>query len=350
MDIFNSAQYSNHERIIFINNCQVGLKAIIAIHDRTLGPALGGCRFWNYRDEEEGLYDVLRLSKGMTYKAALANVNLGGGKAIIFADSQNKKTPQIMHAMGTAINELKGEYITGPDIGTGVKDMTIIHEKTPYVIGVDEAYGGYGDPARSTSLGVFMGIKAAVQYKWGASDLKGIRILIQGLGHVGMNLCNHLHGEKATLIVSDIDSIKVQEAQKKYQAISVEPEKVYDVEADIFSPCAFGAVINDNTISKLNFSIIAGGANNQLEYNKHGKHLFENEIIYLPDYVVNGGGLIQVAAEWYKEPYEVYGPKVKKVYDSCLNIIKKSYNENIDTNQAANLIAEKKISEQQKII
>ena len=245
-----------------------------------------------------------------------------------------------MAAMGHAINELNGAYITGPDIGTGVKDMTIIHRKTPYVIGVDEAYGGYGDPARSTSLGVFMGIKAAAQFKWGSSDIKGIRILVQGLGHVGMSLCEHLYGEKATLMVSDIDVKKVQEAEKRFKATSVDPEKIYDIEADIFSPCAFGAVINDKTISKLNFDIIAGGANNQLEYDKHGKNLFENGIIYLPDYVVNGGGLIQVAAELYKEPYEVYGPKVKKVYDSCLNIIKKSYDENIDTNQAANLIAE----------
>ena len=347
MSIFNSPHYSNHERIIYINEPHVGLNAIIAIHDRTLGPALGGCRFWNYQNEEEGLNDVLRLSKGMTYKAALANVNLGGGKAVIFADSLNKKTPEIMLAMGHAINELNGGYITGPDIGTGVKDMTIIHKKTPYVIGVDEASGGYGDPAISTSLGVFMGIKAAVQFKWGTSDLKGIKILVQGLGHVGMNLCELLHGEKATLIVSDIDINKVQEAEKRYQATSVAPEKLYDIEADIFSPCAFGSVINDKTISKLNFSIIAGGANNQLEHDIHGKYLFENEIIYLPDYVVNGGGLIQVAAEWYNEPYEVYGPKVKKVYDSCLKIIKKSYNENIDTNQAANLIAENKIKAKQ---
>lgn len=343
MSVFASKDFFDHEEVVFINDSDSGLKAIIAIHNRTLGPALGGCRMWNYQSEEEALTDVLRLSRGMTYKAAIADVKLGGGKCVILGDNKTMKTPELMRAMGKAINRLNGSYITGPDIGTGVEDMTTIHEVSKYVIGVAEEEGGYGDPSTSTAMGVFVGTKAAAFHKWGSNDLTGIRVIVQGLGHVGWNLCRLLADAGAEILVSDLDTAKTQRAAAEFGAQVLEADKVYDAEADVFSPCAFGAVINDDTLARLKVEIISGGANNQLHRDHHGKELFEKGVIYLPDYVVNGGGLVQVAAEWFKEPESVYKPNIEKIYDTCLEILNRSQSEGIETNKAADLIAEDRI-------
>jgi len=343
MSVFNTADFKDHERVTFVNDSSIGLRAIIAIHNTTLGPALGGCRMWKYHDEEEALRDVLRLSRGMTYKASMAGIKLGGGKCVILGDGQTEKTPELMKSIGRAINNLNGEYITGPDIGTGVEDMTTVYEETKYAIGVSVDKGGYGDPSPSTARGVFMGIKAALKHKFGSSDTKGIKVAIQGVGHVGYNLCRLLSETGAELLVSDVKPQKVERVKVEFGAISVDINDIYDADVDIFSPCAFGAVINDKTIPKFKAKIIAGGANNQLDKDQHGAALKEKGIVYLPDYAVNGGGLVQVAAEWFREDYKAYMPKIDAIYDTCTELIIRAEADDIPTNIAADRIAEERI-------
>jgi leucine dehydrogenase len=343
MPVFDAQAFDDHEQVLFVTDSDVGLRGIIAIHDTTLGPALGGCRMWPYESESAALRDVLRLSRGMTYKGAAAGVKLGGGKAVIIGDPRADKTPELLKSMAQAIERLNGQYITGPDIGTSEDDMNTIRSVTRCVIGVGTDRGGYGDPSASTAQGVFQGIRAALNFESGATDLQGVSVAVQGLGHVGYKLCRILAQAGAELVVSDIRDEMIDRAKSEFGVSAVPPDVVYECDVDVYAPCAFGAVINDQTLPKFKARIIAGAANNQLDEDRHGEALQERGIIYLPDYVVNGGGLIRVAAEWYREDPEKYNQGIDKLYDTCLDILQRAKAQGISTSVAADRIAEERL-------
>lgn len=337
-------QGDDHEQIVFCRNKDAGLRAIIAIHNTTLGPALGGTRMWNYATEEEALVDVLRLSKGMTYKAAVAGLNLGGGKAVIIGDPKTQKTEIMFRAFGAFVNSLNGQYITAEDVGTSVKEMEYVFMETPFVTGIPSAFGGSGDPSPYTAHGVYMAIKASVKEKLGLDSLSGLRINVQGLGNVGFHLAEFLHKDGVKLGIADIDKDKVNAAQKKFNAQVYDPNEIVTAEADVFAPCALGAIINDQTISKLKCKIVCGGANNQLAEHRHGDALRELGILYTPDFVANAGGLMNVFVELEGYSSERAFDKTKQVYDSVMNVFQISKTENISTHLAANRLAEKRLS------
>lgn len=336
-------KHGGHEQVVFCHDPTVGLKAIIAIHNTALGPALGGTRMWNYKNEEEALIDVLRLSKGMTYKAAAAGLNLGGGKAVIIGDSKTQKSEGLFRAFGQFVNSLNGKYITAEDVGTTVKDMEYIFMETPYVTGIPKDFGGSGDPSPYTAHGVLMGIKASAKHKLGTDTLKGMRIAVQGLGNVGTNLVKYLVEEGAQVIVSDIDQSKVKMHHDMYGVKVSTPEEILFAECEILAPCALGAIVNDDTIRKFKTKVIAGGANNLLKEAKHGDQLRELGILYAPDYVINAGGLMNVFVE-----LEGYSPdrafdKTRKVYDNCLKVYEIADRDGIGTHTAADRMAEERI-------
>ena len=336
-------KHGEHEQVVFCHDPHVGLKAIIAIHNTSLGPALGGTRMWAYKNEDEALVDVLRLSKGMTYKAAAAGLNLGGGKAVIIGDPKKDKTEGLFRAFGQFVNSLNGKYITAEDVGTNVKDMEYIYMETPWVTGIPKDFGGSGDPSPYTAHGVLMGIKAAAKEKLGTDSLKGMRVAVQGLGNVGSNLVKYLHEEGAKTIVTDIDQNRIKEHAEKYGSTAVGVDEILTVECDILAPCALGAVVNDNTIGKLKCKAIAGGANNQLAEARHGDQLRELGILYAPDYVINAGGLMNVFVE-----LEGYSPdrafdKTRKVYDNMMQVFEIAKRDNISTHIAADRLAEERI-------
>lgn len=337
------SQHGDHEQVVFCNDKSVGLKAIIAVHNTSLGPALGGTRMWNYKTEDEALVDVLRLSKGMTYKAAAAGLNLGGGKAVIIGDSKTQKTEGLFRAFGQFVNSLNGRYITAEDVGTCVQDMEYVFMETPFVTGIPKEFGGSGDPSPYTAHGVLMGIKAAVKFKLGTDELRGVRVAVQGLGNVGTNLVKYLCQEGAQVIVSDIDPVKVKKHVEQYKVESTEPDKIVFAECDVFAPCALGAVINDQSISKLKTKIIAGGANNVLAEARHGDHLREMGILYAPDYVINAGGLMNVFVELEGYSSDRSFEKTRKVFDNCTKVFEIAKKENIGTHLAADRLAEERI-------
>ncbi|MEQ1721690.1 MAG: Glu/Leu/Phe/Val dehydrogenase dimerization domain-containing protein [Pseudobdellovibrio sp.] len=337
------AQQGEHEQVIFCHDKNVGLRAIIAIHNTSLGPALGGTRMWNYKTEQEALTDVLRLSKGMTYKAAAAGLNLGGGKAVIIGDPKTQKTEGLFRAFGQYVNSLNGKYITAEDVGTGVNDMEHVFMETPWVTGIPKDFGGSGDPSPYTAHGVLMGIKAAAHEKFGTDSLKGMRIAVQGLGNVGSNLVKYLVEEGAHVIVSDIDQARVKMHHDAFKVEIVAPDAILGVDCDIQAPCAMGAIVNDQTITKFKCKVIAGGANNQLAEPRHGDQLRELGILYAPDYVVNAGGLMNVFVE-----LEGYSPdrafeKTRKVYQNVKKVIEIAKRDNISTHIAADRLAEERI-------
>jgi leucine dehydrogenase len=337
------SKHGDHEEVLFCNDKNVGLRAIIAIHNTALGPALGGTRMWNYKSEEEALIDVLRLSRGMTYKASAAGLNLGGGKAVIIGDPKTQKTEGLFRAFGHFVNSLNGKYITAEDVGTGVQDMEHVFMETPWVTGIPKDFGGSGDPSPYTAHGVLMGIKAAAHEKWGSDSLKGLRIAVQGLGNVGSNLVKYLVEEGAQIIVADIDPARVKKCVDQYGAKAVSVEEILSVECDIQAPCALGAVVNDQTITKFKCKVIAGGANNQLAEPRHGDQLRELGILYAPDYVVNAGGLMNVFVE-----LEGYSPdrafeKTRKVYDNVKKVFDIAKRDNVGTHVAADRLAEERI-------
>lgn len=294
MPLFQSPDFDAHEEIVFCTDDPTGLRAIIGIHNTALGPAFGGCRMWPYHDEQSALNDVLRLSRGMTFKAALANVPFGGGKAVILGDPKECKTPELLRAMGRAIQKLDGRYQTAEDVGTTVADMDILRTVTPHAHGIAV---NSGNPSPATAYGVFLGIRAAVAHKYGHDCLRDIHVAVQGLGNVGYRLCQYLAEDGARLTVTDIDKNKTTLAESEFDARSVAPDEIYGVEADVFAPCALGAVINDDTIPRLKAGIVAGAANNQLGEKRHGCELHRCGILYAPDYVINAGGLIDVTHE-----------------------------------------------------
>ena len=333
----------DYEQLLFCQDKASGLKAIIAIHDTTLGPALGGARMWTYASEEQAIEDALRLARGMTYKNAAAGLNLGGGKTVIIGDPFKDKNEEMFRALGRFIQGLNGRYITAEDVGTTVSDMDLIHEETNYVTGISPTFGSSGNPSPVTAYGVYLGMKAAAKEAFGIDSLKNLKIAVQGLGNVAYSLCEYLFNEGAHLIVTDINQKAVERVVKDFNAVPVEPNEIYSQDVDIFSPCALGAVINDETIPQLKAKVIAGSANNQLKESKHGVQIHEMGIVYAPDYVINAGGVINVADELYGYNRERAMKRVEAIYDNISKIFDISKRENIPTFLAANRLAEERI-------
>lgn len=346
MELFEYMEEFDYEQVVFNYDEASGLKAIIAIHDTTLGPALGGTRIWNYKTEEEALLDVLRLARGMTYKSAAAGLNLGGGKAVIIGDPKKIKSEELWRAYGRFVQSLGGRYITAEDVGTDVSDMSIVAEETDYVVGLP---GKSGDPSPVTALGVWKGMKAAAEELFGTTNLRNKVIAIQGLGHVGYHLAKHIAEEGGKLIVTDIDNERIKRIVEDFGATAVKPDEIYSVECDIFAPCALGAVINDNTIPQLKCQIVAGAANNVLEEPRHGDLLEDKGILYAPDYVINAGGVINVYEELKGYDRDRALKKAATVYDNIKKVIEISKRDNIPTYKAADIMAEERIAKIGKI-
>lgn len=343
--LFSQLQSYEHEQIVVCSEPSAGLQAIIAIHNTTLGPALGGTRMWPYNNEQEAIRDVLRLSRGMTYKAAISGLNLGGGKAVIIGDPRTDKTEELFRAFGRFVDSLGGRYITAEDVGINVQDMEWVNSETKYVTGIPKSLGGSGDPSPVTAYGVYMGIKACCEKAYGNNSVEGRRIAVQGAGHVGSYLCRLLAEEGAELIICDIYEDKVKELAKEVDAEMVDPDSIYGLDVDIFSPCALGGVVNDDTIDHFNCDIIAGGANNVLdEEDKHGQMLLDRGILYAPDYVINAGGLINVASELEGYNPERAHEKASRIYDTILDILEYSEENNTPTFVASNILAEERIN------
>jgi leucine dehydrogenase len=344
MAIFEHIEQHDHEQVVFCSDKQAGLRAIIAVHNTNLGPALGGTRMWTYPSDEDALTDVLRLSRGMTYKASVAGLNLGGGKAVILGDPNKDKTEAMFRAFGRFVEGLAGRYITAEDVGTDVRDMEFVRMETKYVTGIDRALGGSGDPSPVTAFGVYVGIKASMKELTGNDSLTGKKVAVQGAGHVAAYVCEHLAKEGAKIFVSDIYPEKANRVAERIKAEIVSPEKIIDVDADIFCPCALGAIVNDETIPKFKFKIIAGGANNQLkEEKKHGQMLIDKGIMYAPDYAINAGGLINVYNELEGYSQERALKQAEGIYDTLLTIYGISKRDKVPTYEASNRLAEHRI-------
>ena len=342
MEIFEMMAEHGHEQVVFSHEPTSGYKGIIAIHDTTLGPALGGTRFWKYGSDAEAIIDALRLSRGMTYKAAVAGLNLGGGKAVIIGDPKMAQREMLFRAHGRFVDSLKGRYITAEDVGTSVEDMDYVQMETEYVSGVA---GGLGDPSPITAYGTYRGIKACAKVCYGSDSLEGKTVAVQGLGHVGYSLCSHLHDEGARLIVTDIDGARVQQVVADFGAKAVAPDDIYAADADIFAPCALGAVINDQTLPKFRFRIVAGAANNQLAEERHGDEIEAKGILYAPDYVINAGGLINVYGELQGWSQERAKRKAGEIYQTLLDLFALAKEQGIPTWSAADRLAERRIEQ-----
>jgi leucine dehydrogenase len=342
--VFGQISFDGHEQIVFCNDEDTGLKAIIGIHNTVLGPALGGTRMWTYKTEWEALNDVLRLSRGMTYKSAITGLNLGGGKAVIIGDAKTQKNDDLMRKFGQFVDSLGGKYITAEDVGMETRDMDIIREVTPHVTGISEAKGGSGNPSPVTAYGVYMGMKAASKYKFGTEKLEGKKVLVQGIGHVGETLVKHITDEGAQVIINDINEKRLEELSKKYNANVVLGNDIYGLDIDIYAPCALGATINDETVNQLKAQVIAGAANNQLaDEVKHGRLLKEKGIAYAPDFLINAGGIINVYAELEGYNKEESLRKTENIFNTTLEIFQLSEKENITTHRAAFNIAQNRI-------
>lgn len=343
MEIFQYMEKYDYEQLVFCQDKASGLKAIIAIHDTTLGPALGGTRMWTYENEESAIEDALRLARGMTYKNAAAGLNLGGGKTVIIGDPKKDKNEEMFRAFGRYIQGLNGRYITAEDVGTTEEDMDIIHDETDFVTGISPAFGSSGNPSPVTAFGVYRGMKAAAKAAFGTDSLEGKIVAVQGVGNVAYNLCRHLHEEGATLIVTDINKEAVERVVQEFGARAVDPADIYSQECDIYSPCALGATINDETIPVLKAKVIAGAANNQLKESRHGDLIHEKGIVYAPDYVINAGGVINVADELYGYNKDRALKKVEGIYNNIERVISISKRDGISTHLAADRLAEERI-------
>lgn len=344
--LFGKLQSYEHEQIVVCSEPSLGLKAIIAVHDTRLGPALGGVRMWPYENEDEAIRDVLRLSRGMTYKAAISGLNLGGGKAVIIGDPREEKNEALFRAFGRYVDSLGGRYITAEDVGINVQDMEWVRMETKYVTGLPKAIGGSGDPSPVTAYGVYKGMKACAQKAYGSDSLEGKRISIQGAGHVSSHLARFLSKEGAELFICDIYEDKVNRLAEEVGAKIVDPDDIYGLDVDIFSPCALGGVVNDDTMDHFKCDIIAGAANNVLEEeDTHGQMLLDNNILYAPDYVINAGGLINVASELQGYNEERAHGQASKIYDTILDILTYSEENNTPTFVASNILAEKRMEE-----
>jgi leucine dehydrogenase len=341
----------DHEQVVFCNDNATGLKAIIAIHNTVLGPALGGTRMWAYAHESEALTDVLRLSRGMTYKNAVAGLNLGGGKAVIIGDARTQKSEALMRRFGKFVNSLSGKYITAEDVGINAKDMEYVHMETKHVTGIPPALGGSGDPSPVTAYGVYVAMKAAAKERWGSDSLSGKKISVQGVGHVGSYLVNHLVKEGAKVLIADIYEDRLAEVKKNNPGVEiVDGNTIYDQDVDIYAPCALGATVNDDTLNRLKCSIICGAANNQLaDEVKHGQLVMQKGILYAPDFVVNAGGVINVYSEVAGFGREYALSQAENIFNTTAGIFAMSKQENIPTYLAANKTAEARIEAMARI-
>ncbi len=342
--LFGSESFKNHEQVVFCQDEETGLKAIIGIHSTVLGPALGGTRMWMYNNEADAIKDVLRLSRGMTYKASISGLNLGGGKAVIIGDSRTDKTDALMRKFGAFVDSLSGRYITAEDVGINTHDMEMVKMSTNHVTGIPEHMGGSGDPSPVTAYGVFMGMKATAKFKWGNDSLAGKKVLVQGIGHVGETLVQHLTEAGAHVLINDIHEDRLLEVSEKYAATVVRGSNIFAQEMDIYAPCALGATVNSETIPQMKCAIIAGAANNQLaNEQQHGKMLVEAGILYAPDFLINAGGLINVYSEIARYDRAESLRRTEEIYNTTLHILAKAETENITPQNAALAIAEERI-------
>lgn len=343
--MIDNNQFRDHEQLVYFNDEESGLKAFIAVHNTVLGPGAGGCRMWPYENEMDALNDALRLSRGMSYKNAMAGLPLGGGKAVIIANSKTDKSEELFKAFGRCVQKMDGKYITAEDVGMTTEDMMIIANETNYIAGLPHGDHASGDPSPFTARGVYNGIRAAVKYKLGKDSLEGLTVAVQGVGHVGLYLCENLHRDGAKIIVSDIIQEHLDEAVHKYGATIISPDDILSVECDVLSPCALGAILNDDTIPNLKTTIVAGGANNQLANDSHGVRLMDRGILYAPDYVINAGGIINVSGETSGNyDLDSINAKVDNIYDTLIHIFERADAEKRPTNVVADEMAEEIIA------
>ena len=345
MDLFGHLKAYDYGEVHFKFDKATGLKAIVAVHDARLGPALGGCRFLPYDTDEAALIDALRLARGMTYKAALAGLAHGGGKSVLIRPKEQFDRVALFRAFGRFVDDLGGHYITAEDSGTGLEDMEVIRTVTKSVTGVDVANGGSGDPSPFTALGVRRGIEACVKLKLGKDNLRGVHVAVQGVGHVGYHLCKELHAQGATLSVADVDPLKAERAHREFGATVVALDKIFAIQCDVVAPCALGSAMNDQTIPQLKARIVAGAANNQLAEPRHGDDLHARGILYAPDYAINAGGLVNVAQEVLGYDAEVSRAKTMKIYDTILDIAERSQRLAAPTYKVADIMVEEKLAE-----
>jgi len=344
MDVFGKLSTYDFGEVHFRLDKATQLRAIVAVHDSRMGPALGGCRFIEYDTEEAAYTDALRLARGMTYKAALAGLAHGGGKSVIIRPKSRFDRVALFRAFGRFIEDLRGHYITAEDSGTGLEDMEIVRTVTKHVTGIDPSHGGSGDPSPFTALGVRRGIEACVKFKLGKSDLKGVHVAIQGVGHVGYHLCKELHAQGARLTVADVDKLKSERCQREFGAAVVGIDDIPKVECDVFAPCALGAGINDQTVPHLNTSIVAGAANNQLAEPRHGDDLYARGILYAPDYAINAGGLVNVAQEVKGYDPKLARERTMQIYDTIYEICDRSKKLAAPTYKVADIMVEEKLA------
>ncbi|MFN2397478.1 MAG: Leu/Phe/Val dehydrogenase [Gemmatimonadaceae bacterium] len=340
MKVFETLSSMGHEQLVLSSDPAAGYRGIIAVHSTTLGPALGGTRFWEYASDEEAITDALRLARGMTYKNAVAGLNLGGGKSVIIGDNKTRQREMLFRAHGRFVESLGGRYVTAEDVGTSTSDMDFVHMETEYVAGLA---GRSGDPSPVTAHGVFRAIQASAMFRWGSDDLVGKTVSIQGCGHVGYYLAKELRDSGANLIVTDIDPERVRQVVTDFGARAVDRDEIYGVEADIFAPCALGAVINDETLPKLKVEIVAGAANNQLHEERHGDALEERGILYAPDYVANAGGVINVYGELAGWSSFQSLRKADEIYDTVLGVFEIARSDSLPTYEAADRLAERRL-------
>src|SRR5437870_7714353 len=339
--LFDRLAEHDHEQVSFAYESSCGYRGIIAIHSTGLGPALGGTRFWNYGTDEEALVDCLRLARGMTYKAAVAGLNLGGGKSVILGDNRTTRREALSRAHGRHVESLKGRYITAEDVGTGTSDMEYIKAETNHVTGL---IGKSGDPSPVTAYGVYRGMKACARYRYGSDSLAGKAVALRGCGSVGYHLAKLLFAEGADITCTDIDPRRVKREAEERGAKAVAADAIYDVRANIFAPCALGAVINDDTVQRLQVEIVAGAANNQLAEDRHGDLLERRGMTYAPDYVINGGGLDHLNAELHGWAPERARSKAGEIYDTLLRVFEIAREEGVPTYRAADRLAEQRIA------
>lgn len=346
-NFFEELSSTDHEQLVFCQDKHTGLKAIIAIHNTVLGPAMGGTRMWAYEDEQSAITDALRLSRGMTFKSAIAGINVGGGKAVIIGDAKKLKSEVLMRQFGKFVHSLNGKYVTAEDVNMSEKDMEFIGMETPHVVGKSTLIGGNGDPSPVTAMTTYMGMKAAAKKAYGTDSLTGKKILVQGVGHVGTYLIENLVREGAKVMVSDIDEVKVKEVCRRFDIEHVIPvNEVFQTKCDIYAPCALGAVINDKTIPLFTCDIVAGAANNQLlDEQIHGDNLMKKGIVYAPDFLINSGGIINVYCEHIGEGKEAAMKKAEFVYDKTLEVLQTSENTQVNAQLTAMNIAQKRIQD-----
>lgn len=344
VSVLSKMEEFDHEQVVFFQDREIGLKAIVAIHSTVLGPALGGTRMWNYATEEDALRDALRLSRGMTYKAAAAGLNLGGGKAVIIGDPKKMKSELLFRTYGKFVNTLGGRYITAEDVGIDVNDIEYVYTETDFCVGIESSHGGSGDPSPFTAMGTFQGIKACMARKFGNEDLKGRAIAIQGVGAVGAKLAAMLKKEGAIVFVADIDKEKVGKVVNELGVEAVSNDDILTMTCDVFAPCALGAIINDASVDKLQCKIVAGAANNQLERIQHADELRKRDILYAPDYVINAGGLINVYLEIEGYNLERAERMTRGIYYNLMKIFDLSEENNLSTAMAATAMVDERLA------